>query len=162
MCPSSAFQLFVSALYKLTELPRTFLPAFTPAYPQPSLLKISSAPTLRQMTPAKDLVFGHTFTDHMLLIPWSHETGWGAPSIQPYGPLALDPSSTVLHYASTLFEGMKAYRDADSGVVRLFRPDKNMERMNRSAARLAFPVRRFLAIIPLQTRLTASCAPSSL
>lgn len=105
----------------------------------PSLLKISSAPTLRQMTPAEDLIFGHTFTDHMLLIPWSHETGWGAPSIQPYGPLALDPSSTVLHYASTLFEGMKAYRDADSGVVRLFRPDKNMERMNRSAARLAFP-----------------------
>jgi branched-chain amino acid aminotransferase len=36
---------------------------------------------------------------------------------------------------------MKAYKDA-KGDVRLFRPDKNMERMNRSAARLAFPVRR--------------------
>lgn len=33
---------------------------------------------------------------------------------------------------------MKAYKGAD-GVARLFRPDKNFERMKRSAARLAFP-----------------------
>lgn len=44
--------------------------------------------------------------------------------------LELDPSSTVFHYAFTLFEGMKAYRQED-GTVRLFRPDKNMARMNR-------------------------------
>lgn len=105
------------------------------------MLQIQASPTLKQMPASSELIFGHTFTDHMLLIPWTHGTGWGAPVIKPYGPLALDPSSTVLHYASTLFEGMKAYRDATSGVVRLFRPDKNMERMNKSAARLAFPVR---------------------
>merc|ERR1712093_643517 len=74
----------------------------------------------------------------MLTIPWNSTTGWGTPKIQPYAPLQLDPSSTVLHYAPTLFEGLKAYKGKD-GVPRLFRPDKNMERMNRSAARLAFP-----------------------
>lgn len=56
-------------------------------------------------------------------------------SFSPYlcaldGPLELDPSSTVFHYAFTLFEGMKAYRQED-GTVRLFRPDMNMARMNR-------------------------------
>ena len=78
----------------------------------------------------------------MLLIPWSHTTGWGKPQIKAYGPLHLDPSSSVLHYATTIFEGMKAYKDAKTGNVALFRPDKNMERMNNSAARLAFPVRK--------------------
>ena len=55
------------------------------------------------------------------------------------GPLALEPSSSVLHYAQTLFEGMKAYRD-ENGKVTLFRPDMNMKRMNTSASRLALPV----------------------
>ena len=55
------------------------------------------------------------------------------------GPLSLEPSSTVLHYAQTLFEGMKAYRD-ENGKVTLFRPDMNMKRMNTSAQRLALPV----------------------
>lgn len=36
------------------------------------------------------------------------------------------------------FEGMKAYRDAD-GNVRLFRPDLNIKRLNRSMQRLRFP-----------------------
>lgn len=76
----------------------------------------------------------------MLVIPWSSSSGWSAPKIQPYQPLALDPSATIFHYAPSLFEGMKAYKGED-GKVRLFRPDKNMERMIRSAARLAFPVR---------------------
>lgn len=51
----------------------------------------------------------------------------------------MEPSSTVLHYAQTAFEGMKAYRDAD-GTVSLFRPDMNMKRMNNSATRIALPV----------------------
>lgn len=56
------------------------------------------------------------------------------------GPLVLEPSATVLHYAQTAFEGMKAYRTA-SGKVTLFRPDMNMRRMNSSASRIALPVR---------------------
>ncbi|CEQ40495.1 SPOSA6832_02124 [Sporobolomyces salmonicolor] len=74
----------------------------------------------------------------MLTVPWSITSGWGTPTIKPYGPLALDPSATVLHYAPTLFEGMKAYKGKD-GKTRLYRPELNMARMNRGAARMAFP-----------------------
>ncbi|KAF7319956.1 Branched-chain-amino-acid aminotransferase [Mycena kentingensis (nom. inval.)] len=77
-------------------------------------------------------------TDHMLTVPWDAVGGWGVPEIKPYGPLQLEPSATVLHYAQTAFEGMKAYRD-EAGKVTLFRPDMNMKRMNSSAKRLALP-----------------------
>jgi hypothetical protein len=55
------------------------------------------------------------------------------------GPLAIEPSASVFHYALTLFEGLKAYR-TDAGIVTLFRPDMNMKRMNKSATRIALPV----------------------
>ena len=45
----------------------------------------------------------------------------------------------MFHYAQTLFEGMKAYRD-ENGKVTLFRPDMNMKRMQTSAKRIALPV----------------------
>ncbi len=58
----------------------------------------------------------------------------------PYGPLAVSPAAPVFQYASGLFEGMKAYRCAkDPSQVRLFRPDMNMARMNRSALKAALP-----------------------
>ncbi|KAK7064434.1 branched-chain-amino-acid aminotransferase [Favolaschia claudopus] len=98
--------------------------------------------------PAHTLVFGHTFTDHMLAIPWDAVSGWGTPEIKPYGPLQLEPSSTVLHYAQTIFEGMKAYR-AEDGKVSLFRPDMNMKRFNSSARRLALPTFNGEALLDL-------------
>lgn len=55
------------------------------------------------------------------------------------GPLSLEPSATVFHYAQELFEGLKAYRHP-GGRVTLFRPDMNMKRMNTSAKRVALPV----------------------
>ncbi|KAF8707637.1 class-IV pyridoxal-phosphate-dependent aminotransferase family, partial [Rhizoctonia solani] len=78
----------------------------------------------------------------MITIPWTVISGWGTPKIIPYAPLSLDPSCTVLHYAQTVFEGMKAYRDENNKVT-MFRPDMNMKRMNRSAARISLPVCRF-------------------
>ncbi|WWC62927.1 branched-chain amino acid aminotransferase [Kwoniella dejecticola CBS 10117] len=104
----------------------------------PSLLKISKTTSPKKPLPPSKLVFGKTFTDHMLTINWNSANGWATPEIRPYAPLELDPSSTVFHYAFTLFEGMKAYRQED-GTVRLFRPDMNMARMNRSATRIALP-----------------------
>ncbi|KAM7223986.1 branched-chain amino acid aminotransferase II [Rhypophila decipiens] len=86
----------------------------------------------------EELVFGRNFTDHMLTIEWNAETGWLAPKITPYQNLSLDPATCVFHYAFECFEGMKAYKDA-KGQVRLFRPDKNMARFNKSAARIALP-----------------------
>lgn len=105
---------------------------------QASLLTINKTANPKAIPAFSTLVFGQTFTDHMLMCRWSATTGWAAPSIEPYGPLSLDPSATVLHYAPTLFEGMKAYKDK-SGNARLFRPDMNMARLQRGCARLGFP-----------------------
>ena len=62
-----------------------------------------------------------------------------APRITPYQNLSLDPATCVFHYGFEAFEGMKAYRDSKGGL-RLFRPEMNMKRMNRSAARIALPM----------------------
>ena len=86
----------------------------------------------------KKLGFGNYFTDHMFLMDYSVEEGWHDARIVPYGPIALDPSAMVFHYAQELFEGMKAYRRADGGV-QLFRPWKNIERMNNTCDRLCVP-----------------------
>lgn len=55
-----------------------------------------------------------------------------------YGPITLDPASSVLHYASEVFEGLKAYQHPDGGVY-TFRPHANAARFNRSAVRMALP-----------------------
>lgn len=73
----------------------------------PSLLTIERTTKPGVLPPSSTLRFGQTFTDHMLTAKWTLEKGWEAPAIVPYGPLSLDPASTVLHYAPTLFEGMK-------------------------------------------------------
>ncbi len=82
--------------------------------------------------------FGKYFTDHMVDICWSVGGGWHRPRVQPYGPIALDPAASVLHYAQEIFEGLKAYRHAD-GSIWTFRPEANAARMQRSARRLALP-----------------------
>ncbi|KAF9651969.1 branched-chain amino acid aminotransferase II [Thelephora ganbajun] len=105
---------------------------------EPAKLEIHLREPLKTPPKLSELVFGENFTDHMLTIPWNVVSGWGTPRIVPYGPLALEPSTTVLQYAQTLFEGMKAYRNENDRVT-LFRPDMNMKRMNASASRLALP-----------------------
>ena len=84
------------------------------------------------------LGFGNRFSDHMFLMDYSQGTGWHDARIVPYGPLSFAPSAMVLHYGQEIFEGLKAYYAKD-GAVCLFRPDRNAERMNRSAARMCLP-----------------------
>ncbi|CAM6046569.1 unnamed protein product [Sphagnum compactum] len=85
-----------------------------------------------------ELKFGAVYTDHMLQVSWKEGPGWTGPSIDPLAPLTLHPCAQVLHYGSGCFEGMKAYKGKDQRL-RLFRPDMNMERLSRSAARLTLP-----------------------
>ncbi|KAK4513753.1 uncharacterized protein ATC70_005759 [Mucor velutinosus] len=101
-------------------------------------LEIQTNKQLKPLIPESELVFGKHFTDHMISIEWTAQNGWAAPSIKPYGKLELDPSAICLHYGFQCFEGMKAYKDAE-GHVRLFRPDMNMARLNKSSARLGMP-----------------------
>ncbi|KIW67143.1 branched-chain amino acid aminotransferase [Phialophora macrospora] len=105
----------------------------------PSKLHVTKTITPKSLVPNQDLVFGRTFTDHMLSIEWTASQGWLPPRITPYQNLSLDPATCVFHYAFECFEGMKAYKCEKDNSLRLFRPDKNMQRMNKSAARIALP-----------------------
>src|SRR6266536_5576007 len=82
--------------------------------------------------------FVQSFTDHMVTIRWSRDRGWNDAKLEPYGPLTLDPATSVLHYAQEIFEGLKAYRQVDGSIV-TFRPQANAARFRRSARRLAMP-----------------------
>lgn len=84
------------------------------------------------------LGFGRHFTDHMFLMNYTEGQGWHDARIVPYANLSLDPATMVFHYAQEMFEGLKAYRTPD-GSVQLFRPQKNIERMNRTNDRLCIP-----------------------
>lgn len=108
-------------------------------------MELSSEP--KPKVPKEQLKFGTTFTDHMLEVNWHSQSGWDTPCIHPYRKMEVDPAASVLHYALECFEGMKAYIDSDNNV-RLFRPDMNMKRMQRSMKRLQlpeFPEDEFLA-----------------
>lgn len=82
--------------------------------------------------------WGRVFTDHMATLRYTAGKGWHDWKIEPYKPLALDPATTVLHYAAEIFEGLKAYRLPDGGGT-LFRPEANARRFKASAERLAMP-----------------------
>ncbi|MDX2643601.1 branched-chain amino acid aminotransferase [Streptomyces sp. PA03-1a] len=93
--------------------------------------------------------FGRHFTDHMVTIRWTEGRGWHDAELVPYAPLSIDPANMTLHYAQTIFEGLKAYRQPD-GSVATFRPEANAERFQASARRLAMPelpVETFLAAV---------------
>jgi len=84
-----------------------------------------------------NLPFGKYFTDHMLEA--DYEDGeWKSVDIKPYQPLLLEPSLAALHYGQSIFEGIKAYRNAN-GEAFIFRPHDNFKRFNISAERMEMP-----------------------
>jgi branched-chain amino acid aminotransferase len=89
--------------------------------------------------PGTPLGFGKIFTDHMFLMNYDTGEGWHDARIVPYGPLELDPASMCFHYAQEVFEGLKAYKRED-GKIQLFRPEKNIARLNVSNDRLCIPL----------------------
>jgi branched-chain amino acid aminotransferase len=82
--------------------------------------------------------FGRYHTDHMVSVDYTEGRGWHDAQVLPYGPIELDPSAIVLHYAQEIFEGLKAYRWSDGAIVS-FRPEANAARLRSSARRLAIP-----------------------
>jgi branched-chain amino acid aminotransferase len=101
-------------------------------------IRITKATTLKKKPKDGDLGFGQIFTDHMFVADFQDEKGWYDPRVDPYGPLIMDPAAAVLHYSQAVFDGLKAFRGVD-GKIRLFRPQKHVERMNSSARRLCIP-----------------------
>ncbi len=101
-------------------------------------ITITKTTAPKQKPDESALGFGKIFTDHMFIMDYSKDKGWHDAKIVPFENLSIHPASTVLHYGSEIFEGLKAYRRAD-GKVQLFRPIENIRRMNRSAERLCLP-----------------------
>jgi len=85
----------------------------------------------------ENLAFGKYFTDHMLEV--DYENGkWCIPEIKPYQPMLMEPSMAALHYGQAIFEGIKAYKNAE-GEAFIFRPQDNFRRFNISAERMQMP-----------------------
>ena len=53
--------------------------------------------------------FGRYFTDSMFVARYRTGDGWYDARLTAYAPLQLDPSTAALHYAQSIFEGLKAY-----------------------------------------------------
>src|SRR5438309_3278061 len=101
-------------------------------------IRISRATVKKPKPKDSELSFGTVFTDHMFVMDFQEEKGWYDPRVEPYGPISMDPAAAVLHYAQAIFDGLKAFRGQD-GKVRLFRPQKHLDRINISAKRLCIP-----------------------
>ncbi|CAM5187749.1 branched chain amino acid aminotransferase [Alishewanella longhuensis] len=105
--------------------------------------------------------FGTVFTNEMILSRFENNS-WSQPAVVATDSISLHPGAHVLHYASTCFEGMKAFRHADDSV-HIFRMDKNVARLQQSSELLALPqidaamlssmiteiVRRYAADVPM-------------
>lgn len=100
-------------------------------------VELTKTPKTKPVDETK-LGFGRIFTDHMFVMNYDEGEGWHDPRIVPYGPIEMEPSAMCLHYGQSVFEGMKAYRTADDRIL-LFRPEKNMARLNVSNERLCIP-----------------------
>ncbi|XP_064178178.1 branched-chain-amino-acid aminotransferase, cytosolic-like [Anguilla rostrata] len=130
-----------TALQRLGQLPHLRLESlrFSSSSFRASDLTIERNKSTKPKPDPSSLVFGEHFSDHMLTIYWSESKGWDVPQIKPFGNLSLHPASSVLHYSTELFEGMKAFRGVDNHI-RLFRPTLNIQRMLRSAKRSCLPL----------------------
>jgi branched-chain amino acid aminotransferase len=102
-------------------------------------IKIIDSEKKKEVKLPENLVFGKTFTEHIFEMDFDrNKGGWQTPTIKRYENLNIDPAAMVFHYGQAIFEGMKAYKQVD-GKIALFRPEKNIERLNRSARRLCIP-----------------------
>ena len=81
--------------------------------------------------------FGTVFMPEMA-VSWYDGSSWSAHEHVPSDSLQLHPGAHVLHYASTCFEGLKAFRHPD-GNVKIFRMDRNLARFAQSSRLLALP-----------------------
>jgi len=82
--------------------------------------------------------FGTVFCDHFTSVRFV-DGSWQQPELKVVEPIPLHPASHVFHYASTCFEGFKAYRWED-GRARIYRLHDHVARMQKSAASLRLPI----------------------
>lgn len=81
--------------------------------------------------------FGSVFAPEMTIAHFDGN-GWSTPQLVSSSELTLHPAAHVLHYASTCFEGLKAFRHAD-GSIHIFRIDQNLQRFAQSSQLVGLP-----------------------
>lgn len=81
-----------------------------------------------------NIPFGKVFSDHILIMDYQ-DGEWQTPEIKPFDTFKIHPANSALHYGQSIFEGVKAYKNADGNPV-IFRPDLNAKRFKRSAERM--------------------------
>lgn len=81
--------------------------------------------------------FGTEFMPQMSLAEFK-DAHWTYQNMVSSDRIELHPGAHVLHYSSTCFEGLKAFKHAD-GSVHIFRMDQNIARMQQSSRLLALP-----------------------
>ncbi|XAW88003.1 branched-chain amino acid aminotransferase [Vibrio sp. CDRSL-10 TSBA] len=81
--------------------------------------------------------FGSVFMPKMALATYENNQ-WTDAQIVSSDSISLHPGAHVLHYSSTCFEGLKAFRHED-GSVHVFRMDQNVERFSQSSKLLSLP-----------------------
>lgn len=82
-------------------------------------------------------VFGTVFMPEMALTSFENKA-WSDSKIVAADSIQMHPGAHVLHYSSTCFEGLKAFRHKD-GSVHIFRMEKNVERLAQSSHLLHLP-----------------------
>jgi len=125
--------------------------------------------SIRKVTKSKvseidfdNIPFGKVFSDHMFEADYKDGV-WQNFEIRPLEPLQIHPGNLAWHYGQSIFEGMKASVSKD-GVPMLFRPEKHIERLNRSAERMcmpAFPEQMFLDAVNTLVSLESGWIPPS-
>jgi branched-chain amino acid aminotransferase len=81
--------------------------------------------------------FGSVFMPKMALATFDNNQ-WSESQIVSSDSIQLHPGAHVLHYSSTCFEGLKAFRHED-GSVHVFRMDQNIKRLAQSSRLLGLP-----------------------
>jgi len=81
--------------------------------------------------------FGRQFMPTMALSRFDGSS-WSNSEVVPCDAIELHAGAHVLHYSSTVFEGLKAFKHGD-GLVKLFRPEQNIQRLANSSALLQLP-----------------------
>jgi len=108
----------------------------------------------------ENIPFGKTFTDHMFIADYI-DGEWTNMEIVPLSKLSIHPGNLAWHYGQSIFEGMKATRDAE-GTPLLFRPEQHIYRLNASARRMCmpeFPEEAFLEAVHTLVRLEKNWIP---
>lgn len=96
-----------------------------------------------------NLGFGRYFSDNVFISEYKNGS-WTMGEIIPYKALPTEPGMMTLHYGQSIFEGLKAYKDFNTGGINIFRPDMNAKRLNNSARRMCieeFPEERFIEAV---------------